>query len=366
MVSTSRWSRLARLAAVVATVLAAVAPAPAAAAWWSLPSDRPRNECGSCGTATWLGRCVPLPAACAATPGAMCEVRAAATDPTSAGGRWWSRPQVAYHCASSTRPDATAAAKVAQRYLATIRRVYEPLKGLPEQVAGFAITATAPNGTFAAAPVGRIRPLGVFTDLPQTLEYFYGITSAAGLRLLDFEITQFVASPPYAFAKVDLPTISMVTNATATASHIGLWRFDEADRITGYDLDFAGITPALAVVSVNYSSPIVVRQGLIPRLCASIQQLCTGGNQVYDSTEACVRFLTPLPVRRFEEGNIVACRAYHAPLARFRPDVHCAHVGPSGGGKCVDKPFESMYEDDAKMLGLPWMGPELPMDEDET
>lgn len=364
MAPAARCSRLALLAAAAVAVAAAAAPAPAAAAWWSLP-DEPHRECGSCGTATWLGRCVPAPAACAATPGAVCTVRAGAATHAAAGAWWW-RPQLAYDCVSPPRPATSAAVKVAQRYLATIRRVYEPLKGLPEQVAGFAITATAPNGTFAAAPVGRIRPLGVFTDLPQTLEYFYGITSAAGLRLLDFEITQFVASPPYAFAKVDLPTISMVTNATATASHIGLWRFDEADRITGYDLDFAGITPALAVVSVNYSSPIVVRQGLIPRLCASIQQLCTGGNQVYDSTEACVRFLTPLPVRRFEEGNIVACRAYHAPLARFRPDVHCAHVGPSGGGKCVDKPFESMYEDDVKMLGLPWMGPELPMDEDET
>lgn len=353
MASPSRTSRLAGLAVAAVVVAATAAPAPAAAAWWSRPAARPRPECGSCGKATWLGRCVPSPTACASAPGAVCEVRA--TTAVTDSPEWW-RPRLTYSCVSPPRVDETAAAKLAEGYLATIRRVYEPLQGAPEEAARLVITGTAPNGTFATAPVGRIRPLGVFTDLVQTLEYFYGITSFSRLQLQNFEVTQFVASPPYAFAKVNLPTLSLNTNASATASHIGMWRFDDAGLINGYDLYYAGLTPALAAMGIDYSSPTVVREALIPRLCASIEQLCTGDSRVYESADACVRFLTPLRVGRFEEGNLAACRAYHAPLARFRPDVHCAHVGPSGGGKCVDKPFETMYEVDTNVLELPWMG----------
>lgn len=355
-----RASRVALLAAVAVLMAVLAAPAPSAAAWWYRPAGRPRPECGSCGTKTWLGRCVPSPTACASTKGAVCQVRSAA----AADVMGWSRPRMTYSCVSPPRANETAAAKVAQGYLATIRRVYEPLQVAPEQATRLVITGTAPNGTFAAAPVGRISPLGVFTDLAQTLEYFYGILSFARLQLLDFEVTQFVASPPYAFAKVNLPLLSLNTNASATASHIGMWRFDEAGRITGYDLFYSGLTPAFAAIGIDYSSPTVVREALIPVLCANIDQLCTGNNRVYDSAEACVRFLTPLPVRRIEEGNVAACRAYHAPLARFRPDVHCAHVGPTGGGKCVDRPFESVYEVDTNVLGLPWIGPEIPRDRD--
>lgn len=171
-------------------------------------------------------------------------------------------------------------------------------------------------------------------------------------------MTEFVVTPPYAFAKINLHTRSLVTNATATASHVGMWRFNEANQVTGYDLVFEGVTSWLAKLGVgDLSSPTEVKLLFIPRLCAAIDQLCTGANQVYPSLAACASFLTPLPVRRVEEGNIVACRQYHAPLARFRPDLHCPHVGPTGGGKCVDKPFMKMYEDDVKVLGLPWVSP---------
>lgn len=361
MASAFRSSRFAHLVVVVIIGAVAAAPATAAASWSSRAVASPRHGCGSCGSATWLGRCVPSPAACASTPGALCEVRAAATTQTQ---WWWRQPRAVYSCVSPPGANETAAAKVAQGYLATIQRVYKPLMGAPEKAASLVITGTVPNGTFAAAPVGRISPLGVFSDLVQTLEYFYGITSFSRLQLLDLKVAEFVATPPYAFAKVNLHTLSLNTNATATASHVGMWRFDEHGLITGYDLYFAGLTPAFAALGVDYTSAKVVREIIIPRLCASIEEFCNGDYRVYESEEACVRFLTPLPVKRLEEGNLAACRAYHAPLARFRPNVHCAHVGPSGGGKCVDKPFETMYMDDDTLLGLPWVGSGVHIDKE--
>jgi len=30
----------------------------------------------------------------------------------------------------------------------------------------------------------------------------------------------------------------------------------------------------------------------------------------------------------------------------YRPDIHCPHVGKTGGHKCVDFSYESFYEKD--------------------
>lgn len=33
------------------------------------------------------------------------------------------------------------------------------------------------------------------------------------------------------------------------------------------------------------------------------------------------------------------CRIIHVRLVGVNPGLHCPHVGPSGGGKCVDVPY---------------------------
>ena len=34
--------------------------------------------------------------------------------------------------------------------------------------------------------------------------------------------------------------------------------------------------------------------------------------------------------------NTLLCRMVHQNMVPFRPDVHCSHIGPSGGGYCSD------------------------------
>lgn len=36
------------------------------------------------------------------------------------------------------------------------------------------------------------------------------------------------------------------------------------------------------------------------------------------------------------EDNLV-CRHLHVPMLPLRPNVHCPHIGPSGGGMCIDR-----------------------------
>ena len=42
-------------------------------------------------------------------------------------------------------------------------------------------------------------------------------------------------------------------------------------------------------------------------------------------------------------SNSVQCRSIHLILAAIRPSYHCAHVGPTGGGKCIDLDYNSLY-----------------------
>lgn len=49
----------------------------------------------------------------------------------------------------------------------------------------------------------------------------------------------------------------------------------------------------------------------------------------------------------------VICQTLHVVLAKLRPDVHCEHVGPSGGWKCVDVDYNQVYfEDDEALFGM--------------
>lgn len=91
---------------------------------------------------------------------------------------------------------------------------------------------------------------------------------------------------------------------------------------------------------------------LIQILCNSIQVACVndtrGNNQQYDSVAECVDYLTnKIPFGSFwtAGSNSVACRSIHVELAFIRPQVHCVHVGPTGGTKCHDFPYRTFYEE---------------------
>jgi hypothetical protein len=43
-------------------------------------------------------------------------------------------------------------------------------------------------------------------------------------------------------------------------------------------------------------------------------------------------------------GDTVTCREAHAILTSLRPEVHCPHVGKTGGMVCVDVAYESYFD----------------------
>jgi hypothetical protein len=50
-------------------------------------------------------------------------------------------------------------------------------------------------------------------------------------------------------------------------------------------------------------------------------------------------------------GDNVVCRTIHVILTGLRPDLHCPHVGPTGGEKCVDINYNGPYFNDDELFG---------------
>jgi hypothetical protein len=84
------------------------------------------------------------------------------------------------------------------------------------------------------------------------------------------------------------------------------------------------------------------------RICAAATFLCTGPNQQYDDAEDCASFLRGLPVGTWDSAyqDNLTCRTLHTLLVPLRPAVHCAHIGKTGGGKCVAHPPSDLFNQD--------------------
>ncbi|KAB2576609.1 Secreted protein [Lasiodiplodia theobromae] len=84
-------------------------------------------------------------------------------------------------------------------------------------------------------------------------------------------------------------------------------------------------------------------------------------NRQYSSEEECVRFLTR-EVRfgaSHEMGlDTLLCRMVHSPMVALRPEVHCPHVGPTGGDMCTDA-LDYGERIDQGFWMEPWMLEEL-------
>lgn len=132
------------------------------------------------------------------------------------------------------------------------------------------------------------------------------------------------------------------------------WRFDSTGAVIQYDASFSALA---AFTSVSTGIPLTPATGLalITQICTSASQLCTGANVQYADTATCIADLLAKPFGSYDEiwADNVVCRSLHIRLASLRPNVHCKHVGPTGGGKCVDIGYNDAYLDDLALFGKP-------------
>ena len=95
---------------------------------------------------------------------------------------------------------------------------------------------------------------------------------------------------------------------------------------------------------------------LAESICAIEAQYCNGTLSQYNSSMACMDFLTT-QVRfgkPYELGrNTLLCRMVHQNMVAYRPEVHCSHIGPTGGGYCIDDlTYDSVVNDVSQIFNV--------------
>jgi hypothetical protein len=182
-------------------------------------------------------------------------------------------------------------------------------------------------------------------------EYIFGLftaTDATGIigRPGDYEIEQFVAMQNIAVASTKVHFTFPSFGNISLPVRIDTWlTWNSAREISQYDVTFRwfGYLLKTLIMSINPEDPtksqIAAVNSMATSVCKTHQTYCNGTNIQYASQDECYSFLTQ-DIRvgqSFELGmNTLLCRNVHEIMVKYRPDVHCSHIGKTGGGMCDD------------------------------
>jgi len=202
------------------------------------------------------------------------------------------------------------------------------------------VNRTIPTDIWSPTVFGRLNGVGTL-DLRDCAEYFIGIAPTdpnsiivtgfrvhywvevgdIGIGLADNIFTQIVNGNP-----VDVPL-------TAQA----FVRFDSNNLIQNFDINVINEGRWGVKIGFNFSDPFV-RLFLIETACTTYVQYCTGALQEYTSFQNCVDHISSLQfgTSDWALNDMGYCHYIHSVMIPYRPEVHCFHVGPTGGGRCTD------------------------------
>lgn len=206
---------------------------------------------------------------------------------------------------------------------------------------------------------GRVAPLGNYTSLATATEYFFGLAPDAG-SIRNFKKTGFAEATIAKFSS-DCPEVAAASAVFTVKSfngstpqdfnsyivQTGFWQFDEEGKVKAFDLALPGLQEWVETATLfpgGTENP-AVQQGAIQYVCATQDSLCLGKNKVYDNVTECIDTLKSKKFGNYDNPwqDSVTCRTIHINLAGIRPDIHCPHIGPTGGMACVDATWNEKY-----------------------
>ncbi|KAF8910868.1 hypothetical protein CPB85DRAFT_1304931 [Mucidula mucida] len=230
------------------------------------------------------------------------------------------------------------------------------------------IVAAGESPSLASDCVGRVDLTTTFVGSQLNTEYLYGLFS----DVASLDTTQLLGVPIDASAQSIAIEGSLVSASVIlsmlykTISYTlpvqaDMWLdFNDDLKIRSYDVSFRKfpeafpyllpkLGPQIATeLETEYSaanlSTLVAHRAAID-ICTVSTEFCTGDNQQYSSHDACMQFmLKDVPFGEIWQAgrNTTVCRYIHKNMVKFRPEVHCAHIGPSGGDMCIPRDYEQV------------------------
>lgn len=222
-----------------------------------------------------------------------------------------------------------------------------------------AVQAKMINSTLFADNVkGRVDVTRTFDGPELNTEYLFGLFATLSLNPsavsllgypINYTITHFAANQNIAAASV-IVTFNFASLGVIVPVEVDTWNLFDADgKILQYDATFrwfqylydflfTAVAPKINATTTGQVTTYFTR-AIAQGICSTHQQYCNGTNTQYSSFADCANFITS-QIRfgaSYELGmNTVLCRMVHENMIPYRPDVHCPHIGPTGGGMCVD------------------------------
>ncbi|QDS68577.1 hypothetical protein FKW77_000561 [Venturia effusa] len=252
------------------------------------------------------------------------------------------------------------------RNLATIEKIYNLTVYPANKPIVDKGEIAVPPGLFAKNVVGRVTPVGNFTDFTESIEYFFGLaptpdSNLPGIAFHKAEVSEFTSGcPEIAASVVNLRTGKFVngTHVPGTKYETTLKQFNDKGEVVAYDAWIPNLQRWTTIANgIDFNSKLV-GMGIPIGICPEIQKRCKDGNQQFTSSPDCIMKLQAKPTGDFNEawGDNLVCRLIHLQLTLVRPEIHCPHVGPNGGSppknfKCVNTTYDDSYTDDVALFG---------------
>lgn len=181
---------------------------------------------------------------------------------------------------------------------------------------------------------------------------------------MDFEIIQFAAIQNIASATTQVNFTFPAFKNLSLPVVINSWMtWNSAREISQYDVVFKWFGHLFQTLiasvggSIEEASKEIVDK-LAKSICNTHTKHCNGSNAQYESRDECYRFITE-DIRvgqSFELGrNTLMCRSVHELMVKYRPEVHCSHIGPTGGGQCDDSTTYVERVEEALDQNSPWI-----------
>ncbi|KAJ4345083.1 hypothetical protein N0V95_005930 [Ascochyta clinopodiicola] len=197
---------------------------------------------------------------------------------------------------------------------------------------------------------GRVSDTRTFVGRELNTEYIFGLFMPSESRSIignpkEYEVVQFAAVQNIASATTRVNFTFPAFNNISLPVVINTWMtWNSAREITQYDVVFKwfGNLFQTLILSLGGSAEEASKKTvdkIATSICNSHMRYCNGTNAQYESWKKCYGLLTE-EIRvgqSFELGmNTLMCRSVHELMVKYRPEVHCSHIGPTGGGECDD------------------------------
>ncbi|KAJ6460136.1 hypothetical protein C8R47DRAFT_1161294 [Mycena vitilis] len=214
--------------------------------------------------------------------------------------------------------------------------------------------------------VGRVDITNTFVGAELNTEYLFGMfssfgndghTSLIGVPL-NQTITQLVIQGNTIFTSL-IVTFNWTVEIIPVQFNVA-FMFNDAGKVTQYDavlVRSSGILPLVLPkmiprlaeelsLPLSTDPTLLVTKKAAVDICAAHEQFCTGSLAQYNSTNACLDFITyRIPFGDIWQAgqNTGICRYLHTAMLSRRPAVHCPHIGPTGGDMCADKTVQHFF-----------------------